>query len=90
MLIFESDTMEEWDDRGMSLEIEVLSPDDDPEVDNGVWVLIRSWQQDKKHEVLQPLVGKRLRVTVEVLGDNEQQEPEHGADRADAAPPSTG
>lgn len=39
--------------------------------ENGMFVRIQSWDTSKAHTHLQSLVGKRVRVTVEVLPDEE-------------------
>lgn len=40
-----------------------LSPD--PLQRNGFFVRLQSWDETKRHEVFQTLIGKKIRVTIE-------------------------
>ena len=40
---------------------------DDPEAESGMFLRIQSWDENKEHTDINNLIGKRIRVTVEVL-----------------------
>ena len=39
------------------------------DADNGLYVVIKSWDDNKEHVGMKSLEGKRVRVTIEVLDD---------------------
>lgn len=54
------------EDGGQAIIITLNAQDDEP---SGLFVRLQSWDPEKKHTALQPFLNKRLRVTVEVIGD---------------------
>jgi len=35
--------------------------------DNGIFVRVQSWDETKKHKEFNALIGKRVRVTIEII-----------------------
>jgi hypothetical protein len=64
-LVFETLANIESDDGGQSLSLAYTGQD--PQVE----LTLPSWSEDKCHPGLERLIGKRLRITVEVLSDED-------------------
>lgn len=54
------------EDGGQAVIAEIENPDD-PDPDEGFFVKLQSWSERRHHPVIESLIGKRIRVTVEVL-----------------------
>lgn len=52
------------EDSGMAKIGSIYSPGED---EDPIFVRVQSWDETKRHETFNRLVGKRVRVTVEVL-----------------------
>lgn len=56
----------EVDDDGQSMTIE-FGGEDGGDDSSGLFVHVKSWSDKKQHDEFNKLVGKRVRVTVEVI-----------------------
>lgn len=53
-----------YEDSRMAMIVQI---DDNEEYDNGMFVRIQSWDETKQHADASRMLGKRVRVTVEII-----------------------
>jgi hypothetical protein len=63
------------EDGGQSLTITLVRSDEDPDPTSSMSIDISSWDPEKVHPGIEEMVGKNIRVTVEVLGDAPRKKP---------------
>lgn len=44
----------------------------DQQEETGIFVRLQSWCESRTHEKMSSMIGKRVRITVEVIGDEDE------------------
>ena len=59
-MIFEGKAIETYQDQRQALSLQL-------EGSGEVYIQLQSWDTDRKHPELTPMIGRRIRVTIEVI-----------------------